>query len=102
MKAVLNSTAYRAYEEGGCGNYIYIDHEDGYRTLYCHLQGFSVSHGEYVERNQQVGTMGSSGHSSGPHVHFEVNRNGSEVYVAGNTGDEVHSESGVAKNYADL
>lgn len=102
VKAALNGTAHTAYEAGGCGNYVYIDHEDGYRTLYCHLQSFSVSDGQSVSRNQEVGRMGASGSATGPHVHFEVNRNGSEVYVPGETGVEVHSEAGVGYNYPDL
>jgi hypothetical protein len=63
-------------EPGGAGNYIVIDHGGGWTTYYFHLQSFSVADGTFVERGQEVGLVGSTGASSGPHLHFEELRNG--------------------------
>lgn len=63
----------------GYGNYIIIDHGNGYRTLYAHLQTIYVVSGQTVNRGARIGKMGSTGRSSGIHTHFEVIKNG--VYL---------------------
>lgn len=57
------------------GNCILLRTE-GYRTTYCHLSGFSVEDGAEVSKGQQIATVGSTGNSSGPHLHYEVWVNG--------------------------
>ncbi len=57
---------------GGFGNRVIIDHGFGYETLYGHLQNFSVRRGQQVKRGQQIGSVGSSGRSTAPHLHYEV------------------------------
>lgn len=61
------------------GNYVSISHGGGYGSLYAHLDYATVSAGEYVTQGQIIGYMGSSGWSTGPHLHFEIHLNGSTV-----------------------
>lgn len=68
--------AYRYYQAGGAGNYIVINHGGGWKTYYFHLAGFSVAHGAWVNQGTQIGTTGSTGNSSGPHIHYEQLYNG--------------------------
>lgn len=68
-----------AGRRGGYGNLVEIEHADGRRTRYAHAEKILVTPGEQVERGQAVATVGSTGRSTGPHLHFEVRENGSTV-----------------------
>ena len=61
------------------GNMVQVTHADGTVTLYAHLSEINVRQGDTVVRGQQIGRVGSTGNSSGPHLHFEVLSNGSKV-----------------------
>jgi murein DD-endopeptidase MepM/ murein hydrolase activator NlpD len=58
--------------EGGFGIKIDIDHGNGYHTWYCHLSRLAVTPGQVVARGQTIGTSGSTGESTGPHLHYQV------------------------------
>lgn len=63
----------------GYGNMVEINHGNGYVTRYAHCENLLVQEGEAVKKGQQVATMGSTGRSTGPHVHFEVLKEGKQV-----------------------
>ncbi|MBN8575643.1 MAG: M23 family metallopeptidase [Cytophagales bacterium] len=63
----------------GYGNYIEIDHGNGYLTRYTHLEEIDVRTGQKIEKGQRIGSVGSSGGSIAPHLHYEVLKNGTNV-----------------------
>ncbi len=65
--------------KGGYGNAVQIDHGNGYVTTYAHMSVISVSVGDKVERGQKIGVVGSTGRSTGPHVHFTVQKDGAYI-----------------------
>ncbi|MCR2805370.1 M23 family metallopeptidase [Paenibacillus soyae] len=60
----------------GTGKTIIINHQNGYKTLYGHLDSYSVEEGEKVEKGDKIGIMGNTGNSTGTHLHFEIHKNG--------------------------
>ena len=71
-----------AYEAGGAGYYVSINHLDGFATRYLHMTHYIVSPGQYVAAGQVIGYCGSTGGSTGPHLHFSVYYNGTAVNPA--------------------
>ena len=64
---------------GGYGNYCIIDHGGGWWTLYGHSEGITAYVGQKVKQGDVLGTVGSTGHSTGPHLHFEIRLNGTAL-----------------------
>ena len=79
VTAAAGGTVIMAQWYGGYGNYILIDHGGGYSTGYGHLSAIYVSNGQSVKRGQAIGAVGSTGASTGPHLHFEVRIDGKPV-----------------------
>lgn len=71
---ITTATYHYAY-----GNYVTINHMDGFSTLYGHMTYSVVSYGDYVEQGQIIGYVGSTGYSTGPHLHFTIYYDGSTV-----------------------
>ncbi|WP_225803270.1 M23 family metallopeptidase [Streptomyces sp. NK15101] len=74
--ASASGTARRYSQPTGAGNYIVIDHGGGWKTYYFHLSAYSVADGAQVSQGRQIGTTGSTGNSSGAHIHYEQLYNG--------------------------
>ena len=73
--AAKAGTVIIAQRSSSYGNYVVISHGVGNTTLYAHMSSIKVSVGTYVKQGQTIGITGSTGHSTGPHLHFEVVEN---------------------------
>jgi lipoprotein NlpD len=69
-----NGTVEYASRKGGYGNLVILRHSDGYETYYGHLSVISVKEGDGITKGQKIGLVGSTGNSTGPHLHFEVRK----------------------------
>ena len=95
--AALDGTVKLAAPNGGYGNCVIIDHGNGYETLYGHMSAITCNVGDQVKAGDTIGKVGSTGWSTGPHLHFGVLKNGvymdPEPYLTGQknleAGDEV-------------
>lgn len=76
IKAAKAGIVILAGVKGGYGNSVMIDHQNGWVTLYAHQQSLNVQLGQYVTTATTIGWVGSSGNSTGPHLHFELRVNG--------------------------
>lgn len=74
--AAAGGTVIMAQYYGGYGNCVIIDHGGGVSTLYAHMSSIGVKNGQTVTAGQSIGKVGSTGNSTGPHLHFEVRING--------------------------
>ena len=79
IKATDNGVVTFTGWDGTYGNKIVINHNNGYETTYAHLSSINVSVGQVVGQGSKIGIMGSTGNSTGTHLHFEVHKNGSLV-----------------------
>jgi murein DD-endopeptidase MepM/ murein hydrolase activator NlpD len=80
--AVQDGTVQFAGRHGGHGNYVKLSHGGGLGTGYAHMSRIAVSNGARVRRGQVIGYVGSTGLSTGPHLHYEMYRNGVTVNPA--------------------
>jgi murein DD-endopeptidase MepM/ murein hydrolase activator NlpD len=79
IKAADAGTVTFAGVQSGYGNVVIVDHKNGYVTYYGHLSSISVSVGQRLEQGGKIGIMGSTGRSTGTHLHFEIRKNGTAV-----------------------
>lgn len=91
IKATAPGTVDDAVDDAYFGRCVTIKHNYGYKTRYCHCNQIVVSKGDAVERGQTIALVGNTGVSSGPHLHYEVIRNGTHVdpikYIVNTTGN---------------
>jgi len=78
------------------GNYIILDHGQGYTTLYAHLDSFMVKIGDSVKQGQPIAISGATGYVTGPHLHFELRKNGVSVDPSGLLGGNFAISGGAA------
>ena len=76
LAAASGQVVLAAWDNYGYGNHVIISHPDGSQTLYAHLSSFAVAKGDRVAAGQRIGFSGTTGNSTGPHLHFELHRNG--------------------------
>ena len=74
--AGVGTVTFAGFNSGGYGNLVVVQHRLGYQTWYAHLSRFAVSTGSAVAGGVRIGYVGSTGRSTGPHLHFEVRHNG--------------------------
>jgi murein DD-endopeptidase MepM/ murein hydrolase activator NlpD len=79
IKAAMAGRISTVGDDKTLGNYVVISHHSGYRTLYAHMSYIRVKAGAYVSAGQRIGDVGSTGLSTGPHLHFTVYKNGVTV-----------------------
>jgi len=79
VHAVASGVVMKAGKKSGYGYYVEINHVDGLVTKYAHNSAIFVEPGDLVDKGDVIGQVGSSGRSTGPHVHFEITRNGKSI-----------------------
>jgi len=79
ITAADSGVAYTYVSSYGYGDHVIIVHANGYATLYGHMSSFAITSGQNVAKGQLIGFEGSTGNSSGPHLHFEIDLNGTPV-----------------------
>lgn len=82
IKAAMSGVVIFSGLKGGYGNAVILKHDDKYMSLYGHASKLNVSVGEFVKQGQTVALVGSTGHSTGPHLHFEIFEYGKRVNPA--------------------
>lgn len=82
VRATANGIVTFAGERSSYGKVVFIDHGNGYETRYAHLGSMTVVTGDRIERGKVIGTIGMTGRTTGPHLHYEVRRNGRVVNPA--------------------
>lgn len=82
IMATRSGTVTVASSNGSAGYYVTVNHGDGYSSIYMHMTHYIVSYGQQVSQGQVLGYMGSTGASTGPHLHFGITYNGTYVNPA--------------------
>ena len=76
VAADAGTVVYARWESSGYGYLVIVDHHNGFVSYYGHLYGFYVDAGHTVARGEQIGELGTTGRSTGPHLHFEIRQDG--------------------------
>ena len=96
IAAAAGGTVTETGYDASRGNYLVVDHGDGLTTLYAHCQELLVHQGDVLEKGQEIALMGSTGMSTGPHLHFEVRQDGEAqnpiAYFTGDIRDTLYAE----------
>ncbi|MGN6601684.1 MAG: M23 family metallopeptidase [Ginsengibacter sp.] len=79
VKAMAEGTVEFAGRRGGFGNCIMLKHANGFETLYGHLSKILVKVGDKIDIGETIGRIGSTGRSTGPHLHYEIHKNGQQI-----------------------
>ncbi|MDD6526538.1 MAG: M23 family metallopeptidase, partial [Oscillospiraceae bacterium] len=79
IKAAYNGTVSRTGEDSRSGKYIYLSHSNGLETLYCHCSSILAKKGAKIRQGETIALVGSTGWSTGPHLHFEIHKNGERI-----------------------
>jgi murein DD-endopeptidase MepM/ murein hydrolase activator NlpD len=75
IRAVLGGRVSRTGEDSRAGKYIFLEHSDGFVTFYCHCSELTAEEGANIRQGETIAKVGSTGWSTGPHLHFEVRKN---------------------------
>ena len=79
IKAAFYGRVAETGSDDAWGNYVLMEHSDGFATYYCHMSEIYVAEGAVIRQGETIGLVGSTGWSTGPHLHFEVRINGIRV-----------------------
>ena len=79
IRAVYDGTVTSVGEDSRSGNYIFLEHKNGYVTFYCHCSEIIAQEGAVIRQGETIALVGSTGYSTGPHLHFEVRKNGERI-----------------------
>lgn len=79
IKAAYPGKVRKVGEDSRSGKYLYLTHEDGFETLYCHCSKIIAEEGAVIRQGETIALVGSTGWSTGPHLHFEIHKNGTRL-----------------------
>lgn len=79
IRAVYDGIVISVGEDSRSGNYIFLEHKNGYVTFYCHCSEIIAQEGAVIRQGETIALVGSTGYSTGPHLHFEVRKNGERI-----------------------
>ncbi len=75
IRAAWNGTVTKVGEDSQAGKYIFLEHDDGFVTFYCHCSEITAQKGAVIRQGETIAKVGSTGWSTGPHLHFEIRKN---------------------------
>lgn len=79
IRAVYDGIVLSVGEDSRSGNYIFLEHKNGYVTFYCHCSEILADEGAVIRQGETIALVGSTGYSTGPHLHFEIRKDGESI-----------------------